>query len=384
MWLTGGLQPDHHTIAEFRRQNKKALATVLKQCARLCMKLNLIEGNTLFVDGSGVRANAGISKSWDAKRCAKRLKTLDARITEILSECDRVDQDEADHGSLVHMQEELADHVALRSKVADILEQLNAESKNSINTTDNDCTKIHGRQGAHAGYNVQNVVDEKYGMIVSTDVVNENNDRNQFAVQIDQANATLGKPCETACADCGYSDVDELEKIDAQNIKVVVPNQREAAKKELGPFDVSRFSYDLEKDCYHCPAGQELNYRHTEVKRRRKVYRAGGSICRQCPHFGVCTNNKNGRKVTRLLKEELREKLSRQYQQPDNQEIYRLRKQKVELPFGHLKHNLNFTGFSLRGLGGAKAEASLLSSCFNIVRMITILGVPGLITRLIT
>ncbi len=39
---------------------------------------------------------------------------------------------------------------------------------------------------------------------------------------------------------------------------------------------------------------------------------------------------------------------------------------------------------SLRGLEGAKAEASLLSSCFNIARMITILGVPGLIDRLMS
>ena len=384
MWLTGGLQPDHKTIAEFRRKNKKALATVLKQCARLCIKLNLIEGNTLFVDGSGVRANAGISNSWDAKRCEKHLKKLDARITEILSECDSVDRREGDHGSLVHMDEQLADNVALRSKVADILEQINAESKHSINTTDNDCTTIHGRQGTHAGYNVQAVVDEKHGMIVSTDVVNENNDRNQFANQIDKATETLGKPCKTACADCGYSDTEELEKIDAQNINVVVPTQRQAAKKELSPFDVSRFTYDREKDCYYCPAGEELKYRHTEVKKRRKIYQTAASTCRQCPHFGVCTTNKTGRKVTRLLKEELREKLRRQYQQPDNQKIYRLRKQKVELPFGHMKHNLNFTGFSLRGLDGAKAEASLLSSCFNIVRMMTILGVPGLITRLIT
>ena len=194
---------------------------------------------------------------------------------------------------------------------------------------------MHGRKGTQDGGNVQNVVDEKHGMIVSSDVVNENNDSHQFAAQINQANETLGKPCETACADCGYSNVDELEKIDAQNINVVVPNQREAAKKELGPFDVSKFSYDHEKDCYRCPAGEELKYRNTEVKRSRKVYRTAASTCRQCSHFGVCTTNTNGRKVTRLLKEELREKLSRQYQRPDNQAIYRLRKQKHDLPSGH-------------------------------------------------
>jgi len=58
IWLAGGLKPDHKTIAEFRRKNKSAIKKVLKQCARLCIDLGLIEGNTLFVDGSKIRANA--------------------------------------------------------------------------------------------------------------------------------------------------------------------------------------------------------------------------------------------------------------------------------------------------------------------------------------
>ena len=41
IWLTGGLKLDHKTIAEFRRRNKKALSKVLKQCARLCIDLDL-------------------------------------------------------------------------------------------------------------------------------------------------------------------------------------------------------------------------------------------------------------------------------------------------------------------------------------------------------
>jgi len=52
MWLLGGLKPDHKTIAEFRRKNKAPLKNLLKTCARLCIRLNLIAGNILFVDGS--------------------------------------------------------------------------------------------------------------------------------------------------------------------------------------------------------------------------------------------------------------------------------------------------------------------------------------------
>ena len=133
--------------------------------------------------------------------------------------------------------------------------QLKAEDKKSINSTDPDCTKIHGRQGSHAGYNAQTVVDEKHGLIVSSDVVNENNDLHQFAEQIEQAVETLEKKPQTACADAGYNCVDELEKIDNQDIKVVVPSSRQASGKESGPFDKCNFKYDHDSDSYTCPTG---------------------------------------------------------------------------------------------------------------------------------
>ena len=382
IWLTSGLKPDHKTIAEFRRNNKAALAKVLKQCARLCIDFGLIEGNTLFADGSKIRANASINSNWTKDRCLKRLEKIDNRIAEILSECEQVDQEECDNPSMVKMEKELADNETLKAKVMDILNKLNVEGKNSINATDPDCTKIHSRQSSHAGYNAQTVVDEKHGLIVSCDVVNENNDMNQFAEQVDKANETLGKKCQVACADSGYSDIDELEKIDRQKIKVIVPSTRQASGKELGEFNVSNFKYDRTRDCFICPAGKVLKYRNTEVKKRRKVYRVKRSVCRLCHHFGVCTTAKNGRKVTMLLKEDLRQKLERQYEQPDSQNIYKLRKQKVELPFGHMKHNLNLSGFLLRGLDGVKAEFSILSTCFNIARMISIIGVQGLLAVL--
>ena len=47
IWLMGGLKPDHKTIAEFRRKNKEALKKVLRQCARMCLKLDLIAGNVV-------------------------------------------------------------------------------------------------------------------------------------------------------------------------------------------------------------------------------------------------------------------------------------------------------------------------------------------------
>jgi len=383
IWLVGGLKPDHKTIAEFRRKNKKALKKVLKQCARLCLELDLIAGNTLFVDGSKIRANASIKKTWDKRKCEKYLKKIDKRIDAILSECDEIDEREEDQPSLVEMEEELRDKKKLKAKVKKILEKLEEEGEKSTNTTDSECTRIKGVQGSHAGYNAQAVVDEKHGLIVTSDVVSENNDLSQFSNQIEQANETLGEKCEIACADSGYAATAELEKIDKQEIKVIVPSQRQASKKEPKPFDKASFSYDSEKDCYICPQGQVLRYSHFDKRKKHKSYVITDKfICLRCCYFGKCTKSRYGRKIIRLHNEEMREKLEAQYEHPESQEIYRLRMQKVELPFGHIKRNLKVNAFLLRGLDGVKAEMSLLASCFNISRMITILGVGGLVEKL--
>jgi len=383
IWLTGGLKPDHKTIAEFRRRNKSSLRKVLKQCARLCVELGLIEGNTLFVDGTKIRANASIKNSWTKERCEKYLKNIDKRIKQILSECESVDEKEKDQSSLIELGAELKDQVKLKSKIKAVLKEISEENKRSTNTTDPDCVKVRSRQGSHAGYNAQAVVDEKHGLIVSSDVVNENNDLHQFANQIEKANETLQKNCQTACADAGYAGYDEIEKIDKQGIKVIVPSQKQATgESKTGPFDKLHFKYDRKNDCYICPGGEVLTYRRTEPEKRRRVYRIKRSVCQQCRYFGECTTAKIGRKVTRLLKEDLKAKLEAQYEQAESQKVYKLRKQKVELPFGHIKHNLKAGSFLLRGIDGVKAEASLLASCFNIARMISIIGVQGLLVSL--
>ncbi len=93
----------------------------------------------------------------------------------------------------------------------------------------------------------------KNGLIVGTDVVNEANDSHQLAVQISGAEANVGRKCEMACADAGYSDIVEIEKIESDGKITVVPSQSQG--KEAGPFDKSAFTYNADQDCYLCPEG---------------------------------------------------------------------------------------------------------------------------------
>ena len=112
-----------------------------------------------------------------------------------------------------------------------------------------------------------------------------------------------------------YANTDELQKIDKQKIKVVVPSQRQASRKEPKAFDKSNFQYDSEKDCYICPENHSLPYRRTNKREQNKVYIISEkTICKQCPHWGVCTKSQQGRQITRLINEEVRQRLEAQYE----------------------------------------------------------------------
>lgn len=379
IWLIKQLKPDHKTIAEFRRKNKKALQNVLRQCARMCLKLELIEGNTLFVDGSKIRANASIQNEWTKEQCERALKKADANIDRILKECEDIDLREEDHPSLIRMRKELSDKEALQSKVLGILDELKRDGKEHLNTTDPDCAVMHSKKGSHAGYNAQIVVDKKHGLIVSADATSDNNDYRQFAAQITRANETLERPCSAACADAGYANLPDLDKIAKEDITVVVPSIAQASKEK--PFAKKNFVYDKVADRYTCPEGKTLLYRFTDTRDTR-IYTTLKNACKNCPSASVCTKIKKGRVIQRFKDEELKEKFEALYQQPDSRQMYKLRKEKVELPFGHIKRNLKFDAFLLRGRDGVKAEVSLAAACFNMARMITLVGVEGLIRKL--
>lgn len=129
------------------------------------------------------------------------------------------------------------------------------------------------------------------------------------------------------------------------------------------------------------PVQKDIYFTFSHENKKTRVYAITDKcICFPCHHYGICTISKSGRRVTRLHNEKIREKLEAQYE--DNKKIYKKRKAKVEHPFGHIKWNLSFTSFLMRGLDGVRAEASILATCFNLRRMITIFGVPRLVSIL--
>jgi transposase len=317
IWLMSGLKPDHKTIAEFRCKNKEALKRALVQCVRLCLKLNLIDGNILFVDGSKIRGNASIKNTWTKEKGKKVLEKAEKRIEEIIREADIIDEEEASLPSLATLRNDLVAADTLKEKVEGIMAELRQSEKNNLNMVDKDCTSINGVHGTGAGYSAQIVVDDKNGLIVSGDAVSTNTDFGQFSGQIDKDQVEMGKKCQIAIADSGYAWTDDLGKIDSQGVKVIVPTQRIASGKKVGEFDKQNFWYDPENDCYTCPRGELLKYAWLDKKSNTRIYQPEKQgICLKCTAFGKCTRAKSGRTIMRLVQEELRDRLEKEYALP--------------------------------------------------------------------
>ena len=386
-WLLGSLKPDYRTIARFRIHYKEQIKRVLKQCVRVCIDLNLIDGNILFTDGSKFRANASINNTRTKEKCKRALKRLDESIDRLLEECEQIDEQEEGSPSLVTMRQKITDKERLSRKIQATLEALQENDMTSLNSTDQESVKAKTRQGTHACYNVQLNVDAKNGLIVHSEAISDCNDYNHLNEQVQRASENLGRQPHTVCADSGYSSIRDLKDIDAK-IQVIVPDQETLVKertKNKNQFDKKNFTYDEATDEYVCPTGSRLKlYRPHGHKREKevKVYKAEAQACQRCPHFGICTVNKSGRTIERSCYEDIRQRIVANYTSQQGQEIYKLRKEKVEHVFGHMKRNVAAGQFMLRGKDKVDVEASILSTCFNLARMITIVGIPQLLMRL--
>ena len=387
IWLMNGLQPDYRTIIRFRSEYKDAIKKVLKQCVRMCVKMDLIEGNTLFLDGSKFRANASIQHTLSREDIEKELVKVEEHIDELMADAERLDQSEDGLPSMVEAQNQITDRQQLADCMKDYVARIKSENCPSINRVDPDSVVSKSRQGTHAVHNVQCVTDDKHGLIVHAEAVGEPNDNGQLVPQLKQAAENVGRLPEAVGTDAGYFNPGETKDID-ENITVVMPSPQQANddkkpdKTPPGPFDKSHFQYDKERDIYICPEGKALRHQGIDSERpHRHIYQANANECNRCPHHGVCTIGHSGRKVIRSDYEDIIRRQESVYASERGQAIYKRRKQRAEHPFGHWKRNLRAGQFLLRGREKVNAEVSVLATCFNLARMITIVGAAGLIAE---
>ena len=77
MWLLGRLAPDFKTIADFRKNNTKAISRVCREFVLLCRQLDLFADSLIAIDGSKFKAVNNRNRNFTRAKIKHRLKQID-------------------------------------------------------------------------------------------------------------------------------------------------------------------------------------------------------------------------------------------------------------------------------------------------------------------
>ncbi len=94
MWLTGRLMPDFKTIANFRKDNSKAIRGVCRQFVVLCQQLGLFGENLVAIDGSKFKAANNRDRNFTSAKLKRRMEEIESSINRYLTALDEADQQE--------------------------------------------------------------------------------------------------------------------------------------------------------------------------------------------------------------------------------------------------------------------------------------------------
>lgn len=94
MWLLKGLAPDHNTIANFRKDNPKAIKKVFRQTVEIAKNLNLIGGILIAGDGTKLRAQNSKKNNYNERKVARHMEYIDRKLEEYNSLLSAVDGDQ--------------------------------------------------------------------------------------------------------------------------------------------------------------------------------------------------------------------------------------------------------------------------------------------------
>jgi macrodomain Ter protein organizer (MatP/YcbG family) len=380
----GGLTPDFKTIADFRRDNHQAIQKVCRSFTLFCRDNDLFGGELIAIDGSKFKAVNSRRRNFTKRKLNSFIKKTDQQIEDYLNDMDENDELEAQvhKPTAEEIQEKINDLKERKGKFGKLLDELEESGETQVSFTDPDSRSMPLGQnhGTQVGYNVQVSVDDKHKLIIDHDVTNEVNDFNQLERMAIRAKEILQVDELEVLADKGYYDGAQIKACLQKGITPTIPKANTSANRKKGLFTKQDFMYDLENDCYWCPAGEIMTFRFQTTEKDRQIKYYATSSCRACKIKHKCTSSKDGRRITRWLDEDLLDEMQRRIE--DNPDLRTRRKAIVEHPFGTIKLSMDQGYFLMKGIPKTSAEMSLSFLAYNIKRVINIIGVPKMIEAL--
>jgi transposase len=376
MWLLKCLKPDHNTIANFRRDNPKAIKKIFRATVQIAKHFDLIGGKLIAGDSTKLRAQNSKKNNFNQSKIERHIAYIDNKLeeyTRALSEHDGDDIEKA--------QEEIKKHQDRKDQYRDIEKQLRESGESQISTSDPESRQIMLRGNiTEVCYNVQTTVDAKNNIPIDYKVTNEN-DSKAMGNMVQRAKSILRSNDFTALYDKGYHTGSELKTAQDLGIETIVaiPGVPSTSQSPDHDYNYEHFKYDPLSDTYTCPEGEVLKTNgkwYTTHGRRDilisfKQYKT--RACKTCPARLKCTRSKTGRLIERSIYAENYERNRKNKE--EKEQLYKRRQAIAEHPFGTIKRQWGFSYIlTKRGINHASSDVGFMFIAYNFRRIISILG----------
>src|ERR1700692_2534449 len=196
VWLAGRLMLDFKTIADFRRDNGKAIRAVCREFIVLCRELKLFSEAIVAIDGSKFKAVNNRDKNCTECKLKARMQQLEESIARYMTELDRADREPAlvTEARVEHIKDKVETVKKQMRELKQIGKRMAQAPDGQISLTDPDARSMatSGRGTGMVGYNVQTAVDTEHHTIVAHEVTNSGHDRDQLSSMAHQARDAIG------------------------------------------------------------------------------------------------------------------------------------------------------------------------------------------------
>lgn len=364
-YICGNEHPDHSSICEFRRANKKGIEAAFVQVLQMAHELKLLRLGTISIDGTKLLANASKHAAVSYGRAGEMIEQLQLEVKELLAKAEAADAQEQSAGleipaELARREKRLAALKEARRVIEERAQQAAAakqseyeaklaerqaerekgnkprgkdpqppsaepEPKAQYNFTDPESRIMKAGSSGHfeQAYNAQAAVDQNM-LIVGAELSQAPNDKEQLNPTLATVPPQLQPEIKAVLVDSGYYSEAAVQA---------------AEQKPDGT-----------------PSGVTV---YAAVERLRHHRTVADLIQKNEP--------------TPLAAEATpKEHMAHRLKTKAGRELYKLRKQTVEPVFGIIKEVMGFRRFRLRGRQKVALEWTLVCLSYNLKRMFTL------------
>ena len=145
MWLTGRLAPDHKTIADFRKDNGRAIRQVCARFVGLCRTMGLLTQASVAIDGSKFKAVNNRDKNFTRAKMERRIAQIEESVARYLQQLDTPDRQEPSEAlktKTSHLKEKIAMLKEQMQRLEKLRVQMLAAPDQQISLTDPDARSM--------------------------------------------------------------------------------------------------------------------------------------------------------------------------------------------------------------------------------------------------